>query len=314
MDASSYTPHDLHRLERIWPETNCYVDLWIELLHALRLNPMAVMAFTIAMDFEVDQWTFFKPSLDDIHSLYGIEVQELAIWRPLRIQIADQIARQRVPLVEVDSFYLPDTAGVSYQIEHTKTTVGAQTIDLGARRLGYFHGAGYFELEGADFDAIFAVGETAMAPYTEIAKLDRVVSRSTTELRAVAVQQLKRYLGRIPSSNPVTSYRARYMSDLEWLAGEDMPVFYKYAFATLRQCGACAEVASSFLEWLSDDGAPRSDASTNFHELSTAAKAMQFKLARMMATRKPADVAPMLDRMESCWASAMAELTAAYGT
>jgi hypothetical protein len=314
VDASAYTSHQLHSLERVWPETNCYVDLWVELLHALGLAPMAVMAFTVAMDFEGDQWTFFKPSLDSIHELYGIDVQELAIWRPLRVQVAEQIEMGRVPLVEVDAFHLPDTSGVSYGIEHTKTTVGAQAIDLAARKLGYFHGPGYFELDGADFDGIFAVGKTAMAPYTEIAKLDRRVKRSAPELRLMAGEQLKRYLRRVPESNPVTRYRARYMSDIQWLAGEDMPVFYKYAFATLRQCGACAELAGSYLEWLSEGTTPTVSAAASFHEISSAAKAMQFKLARMMATRKPADVAPMLDRMEACWEGAMADLAASHGT
>ncbi|ERM02938.1 hypothetical protein Q644_14080 [Brucella intermedia 229E] len=30
-----YTPHALHAQTRIWPETNCYVDLWIEVLATL---------------------------------------------------------------------------------------------------------------------------------------------------------------------------------------------------------------------------------------------------------------------------------------
>ena len=30
-----WVPHRLHGPDRMWPETNCYVDLWIELLHAL---------------------------------------------------------------------------------------------------------------------------------------------------------------------------------------------------------------------------------------------------------------------------------------
>src|SRR6185312_4334966 len=60
LNAATYSPHDLHRTERIWLETNCYVDLWIELLHTLKLDPVASMAFTLAMDFEGDQWTFFK--------------------------------------------------------------------------------------------------------------------------------------------------------------------------------------------------------------------------------------------------------------
>ncbi len=313
MEDASYIPHDLHRLERIWPETNCYVDLWIELLHALRLDPMAVMAFTVAMDFEGDQWTFFKPSPGDIYELYGIDVQELAIWKPLRIQISEQVSRGRVPLVEVDAYFLPDTVGVSYQIEHTKTTIGAQSIDLAARKLGYFHSAGYFSLNGSDFDAIFAAGEVAMAPYTEFAKLDRVVRRPRAELTAIATDQLRRYISRAPRTNPVRSYRERYVSDIGWLALEDMAVFYKYAFATLRQCGACAEVASTFLDWLSHDGTERSAAAGDFQEIASAAKAMQFTLARMMATRKPVDVDPLLRRMESCWDSAIADLTARYG-
>ena len=31
--AGPYVPHPLHDSGRDWPETNCYVDLWIELLH-----------------------------------------------------------------------------------------------------------------------------------------------------------------------------------------------------------------------------------------------------------------------------------------
>ena len=35
LDPQNYAPHPLHDAERIWPETNCYIDLWIETLHAL---------------------------------------------------------------------------------------------------------------------------------------------------------------------------------------------------------------------------------------------------------------------------------------
>lgn len=314
LDASKYVAHDLHRSERIWPETNCYVDLWIELLHSLRLDPVACMAFTLAMDFEGDQWTFFKPPPSDIYALYGIDVQELAIWRPLRIQLAEQVQLGRVPLVEVDAFHLPDTVGVSYGIEHTKTTVGVQAIDLQERMLGYFHSAGYFVLRESDFDAIFKDNGSALAPYTEIAKIDRVARRSKTELVIIAKQQLQHYLARVPLVNPVTRYRERYASDAQWLIGEDMSMFYKYAFATLRQCGACAEMASTFLTWLTKDGAEPSEAATDFCGIAAAAKAMQFKIARMMATGKPVDVTPLLERMETGWASAMSDLENSYGT
>ena len=44
-----------------WPEKNCYADLWIGFLHTLGLEPLAMLPFTVAVDFEGDQWTFFKP-------------------------------------------------------------------------------------------------------------------------------------------------------------------------------------------------------------------------------------------------------------
>lgn len=308
LDGSTYVSHDLHRSERIWPETNCYVDLWIELLHALGLDPVASMAFTVAMDFEGDQWTFFKQPPGDLYALYGIDVQELAIWRPLAIQLAEQAERGRVALVEVDAFHLPDTAGVSYQLEHTKTTIGVQSIDLDRHTLGYFHSSGYFTLDGADFDAIFDASGVGLAPYTEIAKLDHLVRRSRFDLTAIAGDQLRHYLARVPTANPVISYRERYARDASWLIGEDMSVFYKYAFATLRQCGACAEMASTFLAWLASATGEAQPAAADFADLATAAKAMQFKIARMMATGKTVDVTPLLDQMEIAWDGAMSNL------
>src|SRR5258708_23278407 len=43
LDPAHYTRHDLHSPERIWTEKNCYVDIWIELVHALGLEPNAMM-------------------------------------------------------------------------------------------------------------------------------------------------------------------------------------------------------------------------------------------------------------------------------
>ena len=33
LDARSYTPHALHGADRLFPETNCYTDLWLSLIH-----------------------------------------------------------------------------------------------------------------------------------------------------------------------------------------------------------------------------------------------------------------------------------------
>ena len=39
LTADTFVPHPLHATERSWTETNCYVDVWIEVLHALGLDP-----------------------------------------------------------------------------------------------------------------------------------------------------------------------------------------------------------------------------------------------------------------------------------
>ena len=42
-------------------------------------------------------------------------------------------------------------AGTDYKAQHTKSTIIVTDFDLEKRRLGYFHNAGYYELEGDDF-------------------------------------------------------------------------------------------------------------------------------------------------------------------
>src|SRR6478736_3497976 len=111
LDPLKYQRHDIHARERQWAETNCYVDVLIELLHAWGFEPVAALPFTVAIDFEGDQWTFFKFQHSDLHRLFGIEIQELQIWRPLVDHLQQQVELGRPVLVELDSFYLPDTAG-----------------------------------------------------------------------------------------------------------------------------------------------------------------------------------------------------------
>src|SRR5689334_16576671 len=177
--AGIYVSHLLHGDERTWPETNCYVDLWIELLHARGLEPRACLAFTLGLDFEGDQYTFYKFPLRDLRALYGIEVQELNIWRALTTHAREQVALGRMLMPEVDAFYLPDTVGVSYRYDHGKTTIAIASIDVERQVLQYFHGRGFHTLSGNDFAGLFRLGEFAadasvLPPFAEIAKFDRV--------------------------------------------------------------------------------------------------------------------------------------------
>lgn len=316
LDARSYARSALHGEERAWRETNCYVDLWIELLHALGLDPVAPLAFTLDCDFEGDQWTFFKYPLEDLRTVYGLEVLELAVWLPLTTHLEEQVSRGRPVIVEVDSFHLPDTAGVSYGVEHTKSSIAVQEIDLAHRRLGYFHGPGYFQLEGADFAGLFQLDverdPRRLPPYVEIVKLDAQVRPKPAELTARALGLLREHLRRRPSRNPFTAWRERFERDLEWLRTQPLPVFHGYAFATLRQLGANFELTASFLRWLEGRGETGLEpAAVQFDAISGTAKTLMLKLARAVMHKKPLDLAPFAS-LEHAWAGGMGQLADRY--
>ena len=119
LDPAPYRPHALHGDGRAWVGKNCYVDIWIEVLHARGLDPTAMLAFTLAIDFEGDQWTFFKPVHDELRTLYGVDVQEMTVWRPLVEHIALHLGDGKLVSTEADAFYLPDTQGTDYRTQHT---------------------------------------------------------------------------------------------------------------------------------------------------------------------------------------------------
>src|SRR5436190_1233767 len=73
LDPATYRPHAIHTGERTYPETNCYTDIVVELLHAHGDEPLAAMGFLVRMDFEGDQWTFFKPPPEDLETLFGVD-------------------------------------------------------------------------------------------------------------------------------------------------------------------------------------------------------------------------------------------------
>jgi hypothetical protein len=318
-EGGAYTTHPIHDDERTWPETNCYVDVWVGVLHSLGLDPLAGLAFTLGIDFEGDQYTFFKFSHADLWSLYGIEVQELNPWRSVAIHAAEQEALGRFLMPEVDSHFLPDTAGVSYKIDHAKSTIAIAHIDIERRILHYFHNRGYYTLSGDDFAGVFRLDgyapvEGVLPPYVEIAKLDRIVKLSPDELVQRAVGLTRAHLARRPARNPISQHRDRLQRDLEWLKGEPLSTFHQYAFATVRQAGAGFGLTASYLRWLSANGeAGLEQAAEAFETLSTTAKTIQFKLARMANLKRDVDLTPLMESMERAWDDGMAQLVARYG-
>jgi hypothetical protein len=315
LDAAAYRTHPVHARERIWTETNCYVDLWIELLHALDLDPIAAGAFTLSTDFEGDQWTFFKFPPEDIRLLYGLDVNEMNVWRPVIEHVEEQLGYGRLLTVEVDSWFLPDTAGVSYQLQHTKSTIVPQLVDRANRRLGYFHNAGYFELSGDDFDGVFRLGAHADAgalpPYVELVKLER--RRCGADLLADARELTRAHLARRPADNPVSRMGERLAADMPWLRGAGIDAFHQYAFGTCRQCGACAELTATFADWLGERGEPGMDeVAAAWRTLAERAKALQFALARAARGRTVA-VGPIVESMAAAWDAGMSGFVARYG-
>ena len=316
LDAADFRPHPLHAGNRTWTETNCYVDVWIEVLHALGLEPLAASAFTLSAGFEGDQWTFFKFPPEDLRRVFGLEVAELNVWKPVLDHVLEQLDLGRLCTVEADSWFLPDTRGDSYHEVHVKSTVVPQMVDVEGRRLGYFHNAGYFELDGDDFDGVFQRGShadpTKLPPYVEVIRIDRLLD-DDAGLVGRAVELAREHLARRAGDNPIAEMSAGLRRDLPWLAGEDLETFHLYAFGTCRQCGASNELAASFVDWLNEYDRPGTEsAAEDLRAVAEGAKALQFALARVARGRR-ADLDSILSPMAERWERALSTLECRYG-
>lgn len=315
ISPETYQRHAIHGEGRSWAETNCYADVLIELIHALGMEPNAGLAFTLGIDFEGDQWTFFKFLPQDVLTLYGMEIQEFNPWRSMLEHIYLQLGLGRPVLLELDSFYLPDTAGTAYQLEHVKTTVAVNALDIENKILGYFHAQGYYHLDGEDFDRIFHTAglpdEHVLPPYIEYIKL-RHPGLEGVELLQASLNSLRQQLRYLPEVNPFLSFKPAFEKELEWLREQPIESFHDYAFATLRQLGACYELVQTYLGWLQEQGeTDLEQAIACFGEISGLAKIIQLKLARSLMRNKPLSL-ESVDQMAELWQQAMSQLKQKY--
>lgn len=306
LDAAIYRRHPLHAEPMVWVEKNCYIDVWIELLHALRLDPLPALAFTLAIDFEGDQWTFFKPSHMELWQLYGIDVQELNVWRPLVEHAVEHLAAGKLISTEADAYWLPDTAGTDYRAAHTKSTIILNDIDVEARRLGYFHNASYYALEGEDFIQLFRLDAppdpTFMPLFAEQLRIDRLVRRTEPELARLSMRMLESTVQRLPRANPVAAFSERLMSEFRGMPGKGLNYYHAWAFANTRQLGAAFEVGGNFLAWIQRHGLPGIDPAVDAAtRLSTACKTLILRGARSATTGKTQGVEDLLRSMAADW-------------
>ena len=318
IDPETYQRHAIHGEGRTWAETNCYVDVIVELLHAYGHEPIAALPFTLRIDFEGDQWTFFKFPATDLNRLYGLDLQEFNPWRSLVHHVEEQVRLSRPVLVELDSYFLPDTQGSAYRLEHVKTTISVNAIDIENRHLGYFHAQGYYHLGGDDFTEIFQVDgpvhERMMPPYVEYALFrDVPIPSSPGELVEASLACLKGQLALLPRTNPFGPFKERFEVDLEWLMSEPLETFHQYSFASLRQYGACFELVQTYLEWLRDGGQEGLEPSIEaFTAISSTAKAFQFQLARAIARKRALPLEP-IDQMAELWERGLDPIVERFG-
>lgn len=306
LDPRTYGVHALHRPGRTYVETNCYTDIWIELLHAAGCEPLAAMGMALEVDFEGDQWTFFKPAPEDLRILFGIDVHEMQPYRALPDQLTEQISQGRTLLVEVDSWYLPDVESTAYRTEHVKTTIGVETIDCGADRLVYFHNAGLFELMGDDYRGVLRVdgglAPEVLTPYVELVRFDAGSRLAGDELRATAASLLRRHLDARPADNPFPAFGSQLETELSRLLEGGLQDYHAYAFATVRMLGSAFDLAAAHVDWvLGEPARPASDALLRIVGLT---KSLSFKLARL----RPFDTTEQVAEMGSSWDEAMATL------
>jgi hypothetical protein len=313
-----YQPHRLHGEQAIWVEKNCYGDLWIEVLHALQLEPLAMLPFTLAVDFEGDQWTFFKPPLEELRDLYGIDVQEMTVWRPLIDHAALQLGAGKLICTECDAFWLPDTQATDYHRQHTKTTIALASLDVERQWLGYFHNAGFHELSGEDFRRLFRIDAPAdpdfMPLFAELVRIDRLVRRPARELAACSFELLRKHFERRPASNPLERFGARLVQDFPELRAGGLARYHAWAFAGLRQAGAAFELTAEHLRWLGDFGCPGLlPAAECFDTIAQGHKALILKGARAVNSGRPLDASALVGDMAQAWDRGMAALGKAPG-
>ncbi len=306
LEPSTYRPHAIHAGGWTYPETNCYTDVLVELLHARGDEPVAAMGFIVRSDFEGDQWTFFKPPPSDLELLFGVDIHEMQPLGLLPEQIAQQLVNKRTLIVELDAWHLPDTLATSYRREHVKTSVAPEAIDLAGERLRYFHNGGLHELGEEDYRGALRLDPRpapgVLPPYIDLVRFDAGPRLAGEELRAAALPVLRHHLARRPADNPFTRFGQQLGADLPGLLQGTAESYHAYAFANVRMAGSAFEIAAAHVDWLL--GRSGASCAGTLREIVDGCKVLSFRLAR----RRAFDPAPTLDVLALAWERGLGEL------
>ncbi|MDQ1181928.1 MULTISPECIES: DUF1839 family protein [unclassified Rhodococcus (in: high G+C Gram-positive bacteria)] len=311
-DAAQHVPHPVHRGDRIWSQTNCYVDLWIELVHALKADPIPAMAVVLSTDFDGRQWDFVKFQPEDMRALLGIRIDEMNVWKPFWQHIVENLEDGVLCTVEVDSYFLPDTDGINYHIESSKTTIVPVVVDTDVERMEYFHNSGYHVVQGEDFRRVLSLdAPVPLPPYIERIGIDRDRLALGATHDDIDLAVARSHVARRPRRNPVAALGDRVQADIPWIQQAGPEQFHLWSFGTLRQCGFTAELGADLARYLESRGVAGSDAAVApFLDVATGAKSVQFKMARA-ARGRAVDVTGALHEMAQSWQYATDTLASA---
>lgn len=199
--------------------------------------------------------------------------------------------------------FLPDTRGISYRTQHTKTTIGIDAIDRAHHQIGYFHNSGYYVAEDFDYNGLVG-GNTPMPlpPYVECAKR-RFPPLDERVLCEVSLAALQRHLRRLPVVNPIAAFRRQLQIDAKALADSPLERFHAYSFNSVRQLGANFELFGHYARWLQASGCigPFAEIRAACDRIASEAMVLEFRLARACARGKEERGDATLDAIEAAY-------------
>ena len=222
-------------------------------MHALGLEPLAMLPFVVA------------------HRLRGrsVDVLQAAARRAARALRPRRAGAQRAGArcsstrsstsragklisTEADAFWLPDTAGHRLPAPaHQDDDRASRTSTSSARRLGYFHNAGYYALEGEDFAQTVPPRRAARSRRSCRSSPSSCASiawctRPPDELRAMS-RALLAQAPRAPAGGQSgrALRRSASRATCRGSPSEGLAFYHAWAFATVRQLGAAMELAAA---------------------------------------------------------------------
>jgi len=119
-----------------------------------------------------------------------------------------------------------------------------------------------------------------------------------------------------PLTNPVERFAKRFAEELPKIQDKGLSHYHAWAFATVRQLGSAAELASIYLRWLAGGGRVGTDAGQfapaveAYDKISSGAKSFILKAARAVNGKKAFDGTAIFDDWARAWDTAITTLVA----